>query len=397
MRLQISTAFLALASSLSLHGVYAKEDDHPSNNGRRVGKLGSKTSASASSANCATGLDIQLFEDDPVLSFSASVRACRSGKTYVGSTSGGKHSLTLVPGSNVGGPPTSFTASVNDVETGAVYTIAPDENGDMVVVEKFQEDFGEELDAVEELSPEARKLLNEAHLSNSGDSSSKEVVDFTSGLRGKAVANQFKDLGDKFVAEQQGERDLQGKTIIDVLVLWTAHAECRTSGSARGCTLTATTEANMRARIDLAMAETNTAYVESGVNVELNLVHAYRTTYVENRGFSQALYDLQGTTDAYITDVHDKRTQYGADVVAMLIDDSQYCGIAYMGPSKASMFSVTAWNCATGYYSFGHEIGHNLVSFVCGFGAVFITDTNVLTLTYFAHIIILYISCHSFH
>jgi hypothetical protein len=24
------------------------------------------------------------------------------------------------------------------------------------------------------------------------------------------------------------------------------------------------------------------------------------------------------------------------------------------------MYSVTAWNCATGCYSFGHEIGHNL-------------------------------------
>ena len=47
-------------------------------------------------------------------------------------------------------------------------------------------------------------------------------------------------------------------------------------------------------------------------------------------------------------------------MVAMLIDDSQYCGIAYVGPSKDWMFSVTAWFCATGYYTFGHELGHNL-------------------------------------
>jgi len=58
--------------------------------------------------------------------------------------------------------------------------------------------------------------------------------------------------------------------------------------------------------------------------------------------------------------VYALRTLYGADFVAMIIDYPQYCGIAYLGPSKSYMFSVTAWNCATGYYSFGHEIGHNL-------------------------------------
>ena len=74
-------------------------------------------------------------------------------------------------------------------------------------------------------------------------------------------------------------------------------------------------------------------------------------------------------------------TPAGADVVAMLIDDPQYCGLGYLGPRSDLMFSVTAWNCATGLYSkitpiflevilsvltdfniliaFGHEIGHN--------------------------------------
>jgi hypothetical protein len=59
---------------------------------------------------------------------------------------------------------------------------------------------------------------------------------------------------------------------------------------------------------------------------------------------------------------HTLRTTYGADIVALLIDDSQYCGKAWLGPSIGLMFSVTAWNCATGYYTFGHEIGHNFVS-----------------------------------
>jgi len=48
------------------------------------------------------------------------------------------------------------------------------------------------------------------------------------------------------------------------------------------------------------------------------------------------------------------------DFVALIIHDSQYCGIAFLGPRVDLMYSVTAWNCATGYFSFGHEIGHNM-------------------------------------
>merc|ERR1719343_1833171 len=38
----------------------------------------------------------------------------------------------------------------------------------------------------------------------------------------------------------------------------------------------------------------------------------------------------------------------------------RYCGLGYVGPSKNWMYTLTAQNCATGYYTFGHEIGHNL-------------------------------------
>jgi hypothetical protein len=397
------TGFTAVSANLFSQGQgqgQGQGGDHPSNNGRRVGRLGAKTSTSASSADCATGLDIQLYEDSEILTFSASVRACRSGKAYAGATANGKYQITLVPGEGADGSK-SFTASVNDVETGAVYSIGPDGYGDMTVVERYQEDYGEELDPVDERSPEERRLVDEAHVLHSSDdsSSSSKVVDFASGLRGKVVANQFKDLGDQYLAERQGVRDLQAQnTIIDVLVLWTAYAECRKSGLSRGCTRTATTEANMRALINLAVAETNTAYAESGVNVELNLIHAYYTTYIENRTFSQALSDLRGTTDGFIDDVHVKRAEHGADVVAMIIDDSAYCGIAYMGPSKANMFSVTYWSCATGYYSFGHEIGHNMVNLVwCLCGGVFIVTFPDIDMIFRSHCTLFLVTLFTFH
>lgn len=48
---------------------------------------------------------------------------------------------------------------------------------------------------------------------------------------------------------------------------------------------------------DLAIAETNVGYQESGVNAQLRLVHAdYEgTSYDESLGFSQALSDIRGT------------------------------------------------------------------------------------------------------
>ena len=43
-----------------------------------------------------------------------------------------------------------------------------------------------------------------------------------------------------------------------------------------------------------------------------------------------------------------------------ILADDNSCGIAWNdNPSVDWMFSVTNYDCATGYYSFGHEIGHN--------------------------------------
>ena len=50
-----------------------------------------------------------------------------------------------------------------------------------------------------------------------------------------------------------------------------------------------------------------------------------------------------------------------ADVAALLVDNFNYCGIAYFHTlSSGDTLSVTMKRCALGYYSFGHEIAHNL-------------------------------------
>jgi hypothetical protein len=46
--------------------------------------------------------------------------------------------------------------------------------------------------------------------------------------------------------------------------------------------------------------------------------------------------------------------------VALIIENSSYCGLGYLNSTAEYAFSVTHRTCATGYYSFGHELGHNM-------------------------------------
>jgi len=244
----------------------------------------------------------------------------------------------------------------------------------MMVTERWEEDYGEELDPKEDgdeetIPDEQRALLIE---------SSQNFHNSAEGIHGKEVVatDQVTNTRDRFLENEDANfnhrstitlgEETSSTTIIDVMVLWTAHAECQNSMLPRGCTRNPTTKSNILGLINLAIEETNTAYSLSGILVELNLVHAYYTDYTESSSggaFSDALYYLRKREDGIMDDAHGKRQEYGADVVGLIIDDDAYCGIAYGGPRLDYMFSVTSWSCATGYYSFGHEIGHNLVSF----------------------------------
>ena len=267
------------------------------------------------------------------------------GKSWHGNCSGGGTANFIKTNEGV------MAGSVVDLETDEVCQLRANENSKKYEFEcKKSSEFPDEADPVEEdgmESPESYDLTTR-HLSE-GQGNSKNPSN--SHLRGKflGIEDDHRRLAD----------DLGGN--LDVMVLWTTKAECRNSGFNQGCSLSSATKANMESLIDLAIDETNEAYTLSGVETQLRLVHSYRQeNYVEN-GFSPVLNAITGTTDGVLDDVHDKRELYGADIVAIIIDDPQYCGIAWLGPSKSNMFSVTAWNCATGYYSFGHEIGHNMV------------------------------------
>ena len=142
-------------------------------------------------------------------------------------------------------------------------------------------------------------------------------------------------------------------TQFDVLVVYTTDAVSKVGGTNA-----------MVATVNLAIDETNIAYQESQVSPKLRLVHHESVSY-DVKDSSVSLAALRSTSDGILDHVHTLRDTYGADLVAMLQDIDGFCGRAYvmtnLSPGFASnAFSVTDYDCATGYYSFGHEIGHNL-------------------------------------
>ena len=121
----------------------------------------------------------------------------------------------------------------------------------------------------------------------------------------------------------------------------------------------------MESLIDLAITETNTAYANSGVNARLALVHKSITTDAESGGFKGMLEAMQNPSDGRMDEVHAARNTHKADLVILICDDSTSCGLAYQMSTRSSSFerwafSVVNRDCATGYYSFAHELGHNM-------------------------------------
>jgi hypothetical protein len=143
-----------------------------------------------------------------------------------------------------------------------------------------------------------------------------------------------------------GSIGIQALTTINVMVVYTASA--------------ATAAGNIAAKIQLAVDETNQSYVNSGVDINMVRVHTAQVTYSEaNRSFSQHTSALQGTADGMMDNVHTLRNTYGADMVLLVVNDTEACGqAAAIKATATSAFASADQSCITGYYSFAHELGH---------------------------------------
>ena len=142
-----------------------------------------------------------------------------------------------------------------------------------------------------------------------------------------------------------------GPVVIDVMVVYTPNTRSAAGGVAAILTL-----------IDLFIAETNSTYPNSSIDMQLNLVYAGEIDYDDSTGQSH-LSLLTNSGDGALDAVHGLRYNHLADMVALLVDTAPYCGVAWLMPSNSPSaqdraFSVTKWDC--GGMVFAHELGHNM-------------------------------------
>ncbi len=127
------------------------------------------------------------------------------------------------------------------------------------------------------------------------------------------------------------------ETEIDVMILYEKAVENRYT--------------NVTSFMDALIEVSNEAYVRSGIPQKIRLVH-HQSITVNASGASASLRWLR--ENSAVASLRDK---YGADLVALIIDDgSNGIGIANMNGA----FSVTARSSALGNRTFTHELGHNM-------------------------------------
>ncbi len=165
----------------------------------------------------------------------------------------------------------------------------------------------------------------------------------------ETLSEELEDLNPTFqdLVETQGNdlRTQDTGLIIDVIVAYTAAAKAQAG--------------NINALIQLAIDETNMSYQNSGVTPRVRLVHRYQTNYNESGSMGTDLSRFRGNGDGHMDEIHGLRSQKRADVAILITNSGGYCGLATtVKASSAQAFAVVHQNCATGYYSFGHEIGH---------------------------------------
>jgi hypothetical protein len=141
-----------------------------------------------------------------------------------------------------------------------------------------------------------------------------------------------------------------GQTL-DVLIVYTQQARDAAGG-------TSGIEASIQNAVDWA----NTAYANSGVAARQRLVRTQMISYADSGNMDSDLSWLRSQIGSSTSEVGSIRNAYGADLVALVVNSGQYCGIAYVMANVSSSFanyaaSVTARSCLPSTHA--HEVGHN--------------------------------------
>lgn len=142
-------------------------------------------------------------------------------------------------------------------------------------------------------------------------------------------------------------------TYVDLLVVYTSRAKVQRGGK----------EA-MEALITNAVVETNQAFLESGIDVELRLVGSRQVDYRETGDSEWDLNLFTWNGDGFMDEVHRWRDRAGADIVSLILDNEDWCGIGWTMEAltpyfERYSFNAVAEDCLDFEATLAHELGHN--------------------------------------
>lgn len=132
----------------------------------------------------------------------------------------------------------------------------------------------------------------------------------------------------------------------DILILYTTATKNFLGGDAQA-----------QALAQQAVDVTNAAYLNSRIRTRLRLVHSQEHAFVETGVSSNDLSALRANAT-----VQALRNTYQADLVSMLGEVRDVCGIGYLiggATQGGSAYTIVARSCAVGNLTLAHEIGHN--------------------------------------
>ena len=113
----------------------------------------------------------------------------------------------------------------------------------------------------------------------------------------------------------------------------------------------------VEAVIDLMVAETNRAYVDSGVRMRIALVLKEETDWVES-GNSTLDKNTLARPERSPHSLRRKRDQVGADLMHVIVGEGDACGAAPIAARAPNAAGLTAVQCDS--LVMAHELGHNM-------------------------------------
>lgn len=114
---------------------------------------------------------------------------------------------------------------------------------------------------------------------------------------------------------------------------------------------------NIESDIAVGVGLVNSSYDNSGINLDLLLVHTEEVLYNETGNSDTTIAHLRNTNDNQIDGVHSLRDQYNADVVLLVVKTLDFAGIAYLYGGETSAFGVIKSDYED-KLTVAHEIGH---------------------------------------